>query len=496
MPPKQHRSSASSGNAVTAESEYEVPVALNTLHLFSKKSLFHPSVGNDIKIMNPVSALEDSFKAAAMARKRFVDSNAYVNCLRQVNIPKFYNLGKYLHERLSKLTTPLIKDRRYHLRLYPKCFKGSELIDWMLSQRHVSTRAEGVVVGSSLLMMGIIHHVADDHNFKDEPLFYRFRADDATNRGAEPGFHLAAYDALTFHGWVNVKQTDFIADRDYGLFTYKKCFVASKFIDLLMEYGMVEDRYEGLEFGVRLQYHGLIQHVTKAHEFKDEYLFFRFYFDTIDTPMEFSELRSFEEGLAYMGHLNPAIRERWEKQTSTHLPSLSTIEMAKLMNTKKSAMTPLSVLYSVSLSEGFRLSSDPRLVKTFSENEKSVRRVNVASSKLTAPWYHEGIAREAIESKFASSGSQDGLFLVRDYTLLSGYFVLSVRFDGIIYHLIIRTSKILGEDGELGSAYCLEDGPPFPNVHDLLEHYKKNDITALGSARKGSLYRLSAFVPK
>jgi hypothetical protein len=49
---------------------------------------------------------------------------------------------------------------------------------------------------------------------------------------------------------------------------------------------------------------------TKAHEFKDGYFFFRFYFDTLNvgnivifnhfdsdaqTPKEFSELRSFEE---------------------------------------------------------------------------------------------------------------------------------------------------------------------------------------------------------
>ena len=50
-------------------------------------------------------------------------------------------------------------------------------------------------------MFGVLHHgagaacfacvtpaVVDDHNFKDEPLFYRFRVDDDTYRGAEPGF--------------------------------------------------------------------------------------------------------------------------------------------------------------------------------------------------------------------------------------------------------------------------------------------------------------------
>ena len=47
----------------------------------------------------------------------------------------------------------------------------------------------------------------------------------------------AAYDAVTLHGWVLTKQRDFIQDREYGLSSFDKCFVASKLVDLLIEYG-------------------------------------------------------------------------------------------------------------------------------------------------------------------------------------------------------------------------------------------------------------------
>ncbi|XP_010781354.1 phosphatidylinositol 3,4,5-trisphosphate-dependent Rac exchanger 2 protein-like [Notothenia coriiceps] len=39
---------------------------------------------------------------------------------------------------------------------------------------------EGVHLGQALLENGIIHHVTDKHQFKPEPVLYRFRYDDGT----------------------------------------------------------------------------------------------------------------------------------------------------------------------------------------------------------------------------------------------------------------------------------------------------------------------------
>lgn len=41
-----------------------------------------------------------------------------------------------------------------------------------------ATREEAILMGQLMLEQGIIHHVLDEHNFKDEPLFYRFYNDE------------------------------------------------------------------------------------------------------------------------------------------------------------------------------------------------------------------------------------------------------------------------------------------------------------------------------
>jgi thioesterase domain-containing protein/acyl carrier protein len=79
-----------------------------------------------------------------------------------------------------------VKTRRYRLTRYPDCFVGGSLVDWLLAHDHARTRAEGVDVGRQLLAAKVIHHVCDDHNFKDEQLFYEFV------RGADGRYGLPA----------------------------------------------------------------------------------------------------------------------------------------------------------------------------------------------------------------------------------------------------------------------------------------------------------------
>ena len=71
----------------------------------------------------------------------------------------------------------MINDRRYNLKVYPKCFVGSEAVQW-LTERLSITQQEAIRIGKRLLYRGIIHHVLDDQDFKNEYLFYRFYADE------------------------------------------------------------------------------------------------------------------------------------------------------------------------------------------------------------------------------------------------------------------------------------------------------------------------------
>lgn len=70
-----------------------------------------------------------------------------------------------------------IKTRRSKLKLYHHCFLGNEAVDWLVENLKIS-RAEAISVGQKLIDKKIIHHVSDEHSFKDEQLYYRFYQDE------------------------------------------------------------------------------------------------------------------------------------------------------------------------------------------------------------------------------------------------------------------------------------------------------------------------------
>ncbi len=70
-----------------------------------------------------------------------------------------------------------IKTRRHKLKLYQRCFLGNETVDWIVENIKID-RAKAIKVGQKLIDKKVIHHVTDDHEFKDEPLFYRFYGDE------------------------------------------------------------------------------------------------------------------------------------------------------------------------------------------------------------------------------------------------------------------------------------------------------------------------------
>ena len=70
-----------------------------------------------------------------------------------------------------------IKDRRYLLKIYHKCFVGSELVYWMMANLSISVE-QAIKIGQQLVDNKIIHHVHDQHDFENEYLFYRFYLDE------------------------------------------------------------------------------------------------------------------------------------------------------------------------------------------------------------------------------------------------------------------------------------------------------------------------------
>jgi hypothetical protein len=70
-----------------------------------------------------------------------------------------------------------IKDRHHRMNIYPTCFIGSEAVDWLMKAKNC-TREEAIDLGQLMIERGIIHHVEDQHPFRDDRLFYRFYTDE------------------------------------------------------------------------------------------------------------------------------------------------------------------------------------------------------------------------------------------------------------------------------------------------------------------------------
>ncbi|NRA46937.1 MAG: FAD-dependent oxidoreductase [Oligoflexales bacterium] len=78
--------------------------------------------------------------------------------------------------------------------------------------------------------------------------------------------------AKTFKNCIDIK------DRTYG-FPRKKfesCFVGQEAVDAIIKEGLAKDLEEALELGNLLLNQGYFHHVQRAHQFKYEYLFYRF----------------------------------------------------------------------------------------------------------------------------------------------------------------------------------------------------------------------------
>jgi len=67
-----------------------------------------------------------------------------------------------------------------------------------------------------------------------------------------------------------------ISDRNYHGKVYKKCFIGSDMVDWLLKNGFASTREDAVRLGNDLLKHNVFRHVTSDHDFKDEYLFYRF----------------------------------------------------------------------------------------------------------------------------------------------------------------------------------------------------------------------------
>uniref|UniRef100_A0A8I3S6Z0 Phosphatidylinositol-3,4,5-trisphosphate dependent Rac exchange factor 1 n=1 Tax=Canis lupus familiaris TaxID=9615 RepID=A0A8I3S6Z0_CANLF len=173
--------------------------------------------------------------------------------------------GEKLYHMMMNKKVNLIKDRRRKLSTVPKCFLGNEFVAWLLEIGEISKTEEGVNLGQALLENGIIHHVSDKHQFKNEQVMYRFRYDDGTYK-ARSELEDIMSKGVRLYCRLHSLYTPVIKDRDYHLKTYKSVLPGSKLVDWLLAQPDHVLRICGFA-------------VLEKSEFKDESQYFRFHAD-------------------------------------------------------------------------------------------------------------------------------------------------------------------------------------------------------------------------
>ena len=119
------------------------------------------SSGSLTRIRDPGSLEGDrksSFSNQAQGASSYPNQRKMTNTVKASNKAAILAVGEELRLLLREEEPPLIKDRRYHLRVYQDCFAGHEMVDWLLKKGEVDSRKEAVAMMQKLLDHGVIHH--------------------------------------------------------------------------------------------------------------------------------------------------------------------------------------------------------------------------------------------------------------------------------------------------------------------------------------------------
>ncbi|KAB0371993.1 hypothetical protein FD755_016931, partial [Muntiacus reevesi] len=137
----------------------------------------------------------------------------------------------------------VIKDRRHHLKTYPNCFVAKELIDWLIEHKEASDRETAIKLMQKLADRGIIHH------------------------GERGGRRAALLPPLSSARLMSPENTLLQPREEEGV-KYERTFMASEFLDWLVQEGEATAREEAEQLCRRLLEHGIIQHVSPSKEIK------------------------------------------------------------------------------------------------------------------------------------------------------------------------------------------------------------------------------------
>ncbi len=159
-----------------------------------------------------------------------------------------------------------IRDRMFHLRMYPHCFVGREAVDWMVQHARIS-RADAVQQGRRLLALGLMTHVLDEHDFEDAELFYRLASPSDASLASTPApvalrARLQAQDGMRTRAHAR------------GLVRHSGCLTGAEIVRWIVSSHRVS-RPMARQWALQLMREGVIRHVYDDRPFADDRTLYR-----------------------------------------------------------------------------------------------------------------------------------------------------------------------------------------------------------------------------
>ncbi|KAH3694665.1 DEP domain-containing mTOR-interacting protein-like [Dreissena polymorpha] len=195
-----------------------------------------------------------------------IEMSSFSGNIEQCERLEILLIGEKLRESLQDCG--MIQNRKYHLRTYRNCVVGRELLDWLVRNKHCETRQCALEALKVLQDHNILHHVCDDHDVKDDVLYYRFRRDDDTYRQF-PNLDLF-YTAFTLYNGLSTRTHGIMRAYQQDGELYRSAFPGAEFVDHVMQNGAAGSREEGLALGRKLLENDVIRHVTDDFHFRDD----------------------------------------------------------------------------------------------------------------------------------------------------------------------------------------------------------------------------------
>ena len=188
--------------------------------------------------------------------------------LASVDSPVLDKRAQQLWHRMRTSGGLDVRDRIHRLRSYPSCFVGREAVDWLARHQNIS-RAEAVRLGQRLSALGLVRHVADEHDFKDAELFYRLSPSEAgeASAAASPA---AADLREAIRGTRGVRQTDHAR----GFLRHRACTTGREIVDWVSHTYAIA-RPTAVQWAAQLMRHGTLRHVHDDQPFRDDAALYR-----------------------------------------------------------------------------------------------------------------------------------------------------------------------------------------------------------------------------